>query len=474
MDDLENILANAKVNVEQINRQLVHPVLKTRLKHRANFEILKKAATDFFTKGIEPRMFGLSGLRGTGKTTLLWQTAEYIYKNITTNIYFINVNTLVDYNTNIRDFLQLLQTKELKKRFTTYDKPIVFLFDEVHEDPKWTNTLKILYDELKIAFILTTGSSALLLQTSADLAARMIIEHIFPLSFTEYLFIRNERERADIKQLQSNLMQTLFYSENIEQVETELKQYEKQINAFYKPVENLEDNIQNYIEYFNITRFCIYNETAFINKAITELYKRIIHEDIPIIAGKNAKYLHSEKLLRRLAASDEINIQTLSQAIGISQNDIYETLDILTKAELLNVLYPYGGIDSKINKARKYFFMSPSVRKVILNPLIGTKTNDDLLSKLLEDTVVMYLKRIFKMESVVSFSSQTKQKNPDLIIETLKKPIIFEIGINKRTTQQIAKSKIGYRYGVIINSKMKDVEIKDNVVFFPLKWFLML
>jgi predicted AAA+ superfamily ATPase len=83
---------------------------------------------------------------------------------------------------------------------------------------------------------------------------------------------------------------------------------------------------------------------------------------------------------------------------------------VLTKTELLNLSYPYGGIDSKINKAQKYYFMSPSIRKVVLAPLVGTETDMELYTKMLEDIVVLYLKRIFKQETIVSFTSDKSKK----------------------------------------------------------------
>ncbi len=474
MTELENILLNAKVSPIGIKQRLLHPVFKTVIKPRAEFAVLKKCASDFFAQGTEPRMIGLSGMRGTGKTTLLWQTAEYIFENITTNIYFFNVNTLNDYNTNIRDILELLQTQTLKKRFSEYSEPIVLLFDEVHEDAKWTNTLKIVYDELKTAFVIATGSSALLLQSTADLATRMLIRHVFPLSFTEYLAIRKVITETNEKELQNILKQILFYSKDIGELRNELEKSSHYISEFLACIDNLHEHIVKYIEFYNITRFCIYEEPEFITDLIIDLFKRVILEDIPKMTGSDDQHLHSEKILRRLAASDEINVQSLSQAIGLSQIEINKNLDILVKAELLNVLFPYGGIDSKINKAQKYYFMSPSIRKVILSPLFGNTTSDDLFAKLLEDTVVMYLKRIFKLESIISFSSSTKQRNPDLIIETREKPILMEIGINKTTTKQITASKIDYRYGIIINSKINNFEIRNDTVILPLSWFLLL
>lgn len=83
--------------------------------------------------------------------------------------------------------LEVFQKEVLHKRFRKSAKPIALWFDEVHDDMDWANTLKILYDEARWCFILATGSSALWLNKTADLARRMHIEKIFPFKFTEYI-----------------------------------------------------------------------------------------------------------------------------------------------------------------------------------------------------------------------------------------------------------------------------------------------
>ncbi len=88
--------------------------------------------------------------------------------------------------------------------------------------------------------------------------------------------------------------------------------------------------------------------------------------------------------------------------------------------------------------------------------------------------VVLYLKRIFRDSNILSFASAKRQKNPDLIIETIDNPILVEIGINKNTTKQISKSRIKHKYEIIINSKIKTIELHNNIVIIPLKYFLLL
>ena len=121
-------------------------------------------------------------------------------------------------------------------------------------------------------------------------------------------------------------------------------------------------------------------------------------------------------------------------------------------------------------------YFSETIRKVILTPLIGMEIDENLYAKMLEDTVVFYLKRIFRQETILSFSSSKGQKNPDLIIETIDNPILLEIGINKTSTKQVTKSKINYKYGIIINSKTNEITVNeiDKIVIIPLKYFLLI
>ncbi len=465
MTEIDKIFQNSKVTHNEIKPYLKHQIFNTKYKPRENFKDLKQCYDDFYKHGAEPRMIALSGLRGTGKTTLLWQIADYANKSDMDNIYFFKVEKIIDLGYSILDIFWHIENNN--KEF--FYKKAVLLFDEVHIDPKWSSSLKIIYEDMRSAYIVVTGSSALLLQTTADLATRMLMLHTFPLQFSEYLSIT---KNIDIEnRLQDNLKDALFYSENITELENKLNKLSGEITYYYNKLDNKEILIDNYIKYHNITRFSLHRNTNFILSELDSLYHRVIYEDIPTIS-KNIKPTNSKKILLRLAASDEINVQTLSQVIGIPQDEINEVIDILAKAELLNVLYPYGGIDSKLNKMKKAFFMSPSIRLALISHIensIGKK----YMAKFYEDIVVMYLRRFFD-DALLSFASNKKSKNPDFVIETKNIPILIEVGINKKSTKQITRSKIQYRYGIIINTKTDDFKIEKDTVIIPLNWFLLL
>ncbi len=472
MEELKQILENSKVTAKRLSDNLQHPYLQTRLKPREVFAELKENADAYFQTGNGVRMFGLAGLRGTGKTTLLWHITEHIYNNYTQNIYFLNFTDLITYNIGIREVKKALEKYIVGDHLSAYKEKIVLVFDEIHESPMWTKALKALYDEFRIAFILTSGSSALLLQSTADLATRMIIQHIMPLNFCEYInFTHNNI--PNIKETRKKLENIFLRSDSIDELSTDFNGLKHDLNDFISKIDNLDKRIYDYIVYHNIIRFLLVNSDTLIEKHVRELVKRVVYEDIPKLNNENAHPQIAEKILRRIAASDEINIQTLSQSVGVARQEIVANLEILVNSELLNVLYAYGGIDSKVSKAQKYFFMSPSVRKAILTPLMKSDTTD-IYAKMLEDTVVLYLKRIFQDDSLLSFASTKGNKNPDLVIETLSKPILLEVGIKKKTVKQILSSKIKYKYGIIINSKIEDIEIQDNIIIIPLKYFLLL
>ncbi|MCX7736953.1 MAG: AAA family ATPase [Candidatus Kapabacteria bacterium] len=256
-ENLKYYLENTMVSKTVIESRLTHPITKLRYPTRLVFDVLRKYAKDFLESGIEPRFISLAGLRGVGKTTLLWQTANYIISNYKINTYFFNVNTLRNLDIDLHIALEEFQRIILKKRFNELTETIILLFDEVHDDENWSRTLKILYDEARTAFILCTGSSALLLNQTADLTRRMRIEKIYPFKFIEFIAAKSYLEKngkmiVPIKGLSKNLKEILFYSDSSNYAYSQLKDLEINIQEYFDVIKNLNSNsfkdlLQGYI-----------------------------------------------------------------------------------------------------------------------------------------------------------------------------------------------------------------------------------
>lgn len=478
-ENLKYYLENTVVSKSAIESRLTHPITKIRYPTRLVYVLLKKYANDFLKSGSEPRFVSLAGLRGVGKTTLLWQTANHIYLNHHKDIYFFNVNTLKNLGIDLHIALEEFQRHIIKKRFNELSEPITLLFDEVHDDDNWSKTLKILYDEARTAFILCTGSSALLLNSTADLSRRMHILKVFPFSFSELLLAKkafiaeNDISIPDIN-LSIKLKEALFFSENIQAISNSLSELSKEINEIIiqKHIDTSSLKEQ-YINYLNFPNLLFFDDQIIITNSILDLFKRIIYEDIPKLKPTFADFTKIERLILRLAGSDEINPEKLAGVIGVKQNDINELIDILAKAELLNVLLPFGGLDTKIVKNKKAFFMSPSLRRALLSTLYGQNLPNQFRSKLIEDIIVMYLRRVLT-DGVISFLSGNDEVNPDFVIETRDKPILLEIGTSKTSLRQLTKSNVKYRYGILISNGVTGPTLKGDCIQIPLSWFLLL
>ena len=104
---------------------------------------LKKYAKNFFTEGLQPRMIALSGLRGVGKTTLMWQTANYVYNNYTTKIFFISVDDLDRLNASLYDVINVLEKHIFHCSLNELDSKVMIMIDEVHEAKDWQKDIKI-------------------------------------------------------------------------------------------------------------------------------------------------------------------------------------------------------------------------------------------------------------------------------------------------------------------------------------------
>ena len=483
MDEiLKAYLDNTKVTQPAMDSRLMHPITKVRYPNRLVYTLLSKYAYNFLQSGSEPRFISLAGLRGVGKTTLLWQTANYIHTNYSQDIYFFNVNTLKNLGITLHIALEGFQEYILKKRFNELSEPIILLFDEIHDDDHWSKTLKILYDEARTAFIFCTGSSALLLNQTADLARRMRIEKIYPFKFTEFIAAKTYMEDSDKavfpdNELSNALKDALFYSETAEEMFDKIKGLEPNLNAYISKVEriktiDLKELWQGYLNYQNIPNFLFFKDKYTINDSILDLFKRVILEDIPKLKADtdNDKI---NRLILRLAGSDEINPEKLSGIIGIKQSEVNDLITILAKAELLNVLLPFGGLDTKIAKNKKAFFMFPSLRRALLASLYGEQLPEQFQSKLIEDIVVMYLKSILT-DGIISYTTGSNERNPDFVIETRNKPILLEIGTGKTSIRQLTSSHINYRYGLLVSNGISTPILKDNCVQIPLQWFLLL
>ena len=123
------------------------------------------------------RLIGITGSRGTGKTTMILQHIKATFADRRKALYVSLDNIWFTKNSLL----------ELADEFYAFGGTHLFI-DEVHRYPNWSIEIKNIYDSYPALHIVFTGSSILeIYKSNADLSRRAISYHLYGLSFREFL-----------------------------------------------------------------------------------------------------------------------------------------------------------------------------------------------------------------------------------------------------------------------------------------------
>ncbi|MDP2925194.1 MAG: ATP-binding protein [Nanoarchaeota archaeon] len=155
------------------------------MKRRDNFnEIVKYVKSK--------QIIVITGLRRTGKTVLMYHLIDYLLKNQVKaeNIVYFNFDFMVGDIEGVFDRYKAITNIDYKN-----EKIYVFL-DEVQKLKDWQNKIKIYYDLYPNIKFFVSGSSSLFIRkrTKESLAGRSFDFQISPLTFVEYLKLKNEEK----------------------------------------------------------------------------------------------------------------------------------------------------------------------------------------------------------------------------------------------------------------------------------------
>src|SRR3989338_8794703 len=114
---------------------------------------------------------GIAGLRGIGKTTLLLQRLLE-----EPDAFYISLDQFTDLNL-------FEAAKTLRERYGSKE----LLLDEISYLKNWPQQLKQVYDRLETRVRFTSSVAIDIINAKADLSRRIIVWHLYPFSFNEYL-----------------------------------------------------------------------------------------------------------------------------------------------------------------------------------------------------------------------------------------------------------------------------------------------
>lgn len=359
----------------------------------------------------------LLGSRQSGKTTLV-------------NRLFTDALYLLVDNEPVRKALETYDVHTYKSILKPEGGKVVI--DEIHLLANPGRAVKIMYDQLPHQLIIT-GSSSLHIKhkTAESLTGRKIDYHLYPLTFSEYLF-QND--------IEPELHHSIF--ENI------LQGGKQHINQRLFDVRSLLQLMLLYGQYpamVNHPRDRVYLEN-FIDSLI---FKDLL--ELQLI--DNRRVAHNLLKLLAYQAGGMVNYSELATRLQVDQRTVKRYIEIFEQSFILFRLYPFtGNKRDEIVKTPKIYFYDTGIR----NALIGDFSDMDLrpdAGALFENFIVC---ECFKANRYLNVGYslhywRTKQNaEVDLVLSSGKDIIAIEIKSGRGTFSRAFTSRYPQaRCGVI-------------------------
>jgi hypothetical protein len=317
---------------------------------------------------------GIVGPRGVGKTVLLKQMAQKREDSL-----YLSLDTFSE------DLFETVKT--LSERF----RIDLFLLDEVHFLPGWDGVLKKIYDFLDVRVIFTSSVSLAMFDSAFDLSRRVRLLKLLPFTLREYLYFKEDELLAPL---------TLA---------------DIQRGAIDRPYLFASTHFKDYIS-GGLMPFAL--EEPDVLPLQENILKKIINKDIPAVARLRVDELGPiEKTVRFIgrAEVDGINYSSLSRNIGITNYKAESYVDLLSKAFVLQAVFPKG---TNVMKQPKVLLSLPY--RLLYKPY------DEAVGGLRED----FFAEMMRASGIEYHYLKTKRgaKTPDFLVTAGENEMVIEIG----------------------------------------------
>ena len=294
-----------------------------------------------------PHAVIISGLRRSGKSTLLKEIKHTYYKN--ENIYYFNFEDERLINFTLNDFNLLYETF-----MEVIGKSNIFFLDEIQVVDGWEAFVRRMYEKGFKFFITGSNSSMLSREMGTKLTGRSISIELYPFSFKECLSYKNINTNKD-----------LFLTEDRAIIKKEFNKY---------------------LERGGLPEYRIYNN----DKTLIDLYENMLYKDV--IVRYN---LTDEKSLKEQTHfifsnyGKEISYNSLKSMLNLgSVNTVKNYIDHLENSFLIFTIPKYNESLKKQIYAKKKVYV---IDTGLIN-LISFKFSKNS-GRILENIVFLELKR---------------------------------------------------------------------------------
>ena len=424
------------------------------------------------------RFIMMPGLRGVGKTTILYQIYEYLInekgvKN--SNILYLDLDDLKSaYDVGIQEIFKIYVEDIHQTIPANLNEKIFLLIDEAQMDENWAKYGKLLFEKSYNIFMIITGSSALDLELNTDASRRITRKQIFPCNFQEYLLLKYNLN------LEKNNFKNLILRGDDESIENAIKCE----NIIKKDLINLNNDPNVELVKFLHTQgfpFALNLDEADTHVLTNNMVKKIVNDDLTYF--KTFNNVTNDIIIRMLTylatkKPGQTSNMAIAQSLNISVKTVSKILSALEQSQLIFTVNAYGSAGKMLKKPSQHFFQTPSIKSA-LNYRVGRYdlNHEKCFAVLCENLVASSLSRLSQesMSSVGLFYDANK-KGVDFIVKHLDRIIPIEVGIGKKTKSQltIAKNKYDADMGILISNRTSTIKFENDILYIPLLTFALM
>ena len=276
------------------------------------------------------RLLCLTGGRGVGKSTMVKQhiieTPDEYSLYVSADHSYFTTHTLI----------------ELADKFVKEGGEHLYI-DEIHKYERWSREIKQIYDAHPALKVFITGSSILdLLDGEADLSRRVVMKHLYGMSFREYLELVH-KIHVPVYRLEDVLAGKV----QMKELEHPLPIFRQYLRDGYYPFA-LEGDFQERMQ--NVIR-------------------QTMESDIPHYARMSpatGRKLRQMLSIVAQSAPYKPEAQSLANELHISRNDVPNYLLFMEKAEMIGQLRDDTGGMRGLGKVEKVFLGNTNIQYTLV------------------------------------------------------------------------------------------------------------
>jgi uncharacterized protein len=356
----------------------------------------RKIYRDLLIHAKSPLVTVLTGMRRTGKTTLVTQLLQDLPNK---NSIFLDLqrpdNRELFEQKNYDGIYEALVSRGLSK-----DSPMVVALDEIQLAPECPSAIKYLLDHKGVKFIIT-GSSSYYLKNlfSESLAGRKKVFELFPLDFGEFLLFK------EIKSVETNWHEKHFDEDSF-----------ARLAPYY----------DEFIKFGGFPQVVLAESEATKKDILLDIMSSYVNIDVRSLADfADERNLFALAKLLATRVGNRIDYSTLAKQIGLSRHTVKNYITFFEKTYLVHTVSVYtNNVGREIVKARKLYFCDTGLANTLAEISGGAQFENSVFNQLAKQCKVQYYalktgKEIdFILDGNIAIETKETPTDGDLLVLT--------------------------------------------------------